>query len=89
MDEWQWLINASIGSVLAVLGWFARQMYDSMNKLKDDLNGLEVQLPKTYLTQSDFRYYTERSEEAQDKKHAEVCGRLDKIFDKLDTKQDK
>lgn len=89
MGEWQWLLNIGIGIVLTVLGWFARQLWDSVQKLKDDLNNLEVQLPNVYLKQNDFKYHIDHAEKAQADRFNQIMAAINKLYDKLDSKVDK
>ena len=49
MDK-QVLFDLIFGGVLSILGWFARQLWDSVQTLKDDLHKIEVDLPTTYAT---------------------------------------
>ena len=42
--EWQTLINVSAGAFLAFLGWFARELWDMVQKMKDDVQKLEVKM---------------------------------------------
>jgi hypothetical protein len=51
----QTVINLSAAAVLAVCGWFARQMWGAVSELRADLSKLREELPKTYLTKNDFR----------------------------------
>lgn len=74
----QMMINLGAGSILAVLGWFARVLWDSVNKLKEDLHQLEVDLPSNYIRRDEF---------ADNMK--EIKDMLGKIFDRLDNKVDK
>lgn len=74
----QEIINLLIGSVLAVLGWFARQLWDAVQSLKDDMKQLEVDLPTNYVRKDEL-------EQKLDK--LEVM--LNRIFEKLDSKADK
>jgi hypothetical protein len=74
----QEIINLLIGSVLAVLGWFARQLWDAVQSLKDDMKQLEVDLPTHYVRKDEL-------EQKLDK--LEVM--LNRIFEKLDSKADK
>jgi undecaprenyl pyrophosphate phosphatase UppP len=76
--EWQTLINIGAGSVLAVIGWFARELWDAVNVMKKDLHTLEVKLAKDYTTHSDINVRFDKIEMI-----------LGKIFDKLDNKVDK
>ena len=76
--EWQTLINIGAGSILAVIGWFARELWDAVNVMKKDLHTLEVKLAKDYTTHSDINARFDKIEMI-----------LGKIFDKLDNKVDK
>ena len=74
----QSLINLAAGLAIAVGGWFARQVWDSVQRLKEDLHSIEVDLPKSYVTKDDFN---------QTMKHIENM--VQRIYDKLDGKADK
>lgn len=74
----QHIIDLGLGAVMAVMGWFARELWAAVKELKSDLSKLREQLPVTYVTKDDYR---------EDMK--EIKGLLNKISDKLDGKQDK
>ena len=74
----QTIINIIIGVVLSVLGWFARQLWDAVQTLKDDMKELEVELPTHYLRKDEFESRLDKIETM-----------LERIFDKLDNKVDK
>jgi len=76
--ESQPLINSLLGVACAVIGWFARELWNATKDLQSDLASLAVELPKTYVTRDDYR--------ADLRDIKELLGR---IFDKLDGKQDK
>jgi hypothetical protein len=76
--DWQTLINIGAGSVLAVIGWFARELWEAVNAMKKDLHRLEVKLAKDYTTHQDMNARFDKLE-----------GILERIFDKIDTKADK
>ena len=76
--EWQTLINIGAGSTLAVIGWFARELWDAVNVMKKDLHKLEVRIAKEYTTHQDMNARFDKLE-----------GILERIFDKLDNKVDK
>jgi hypothetical protein len=42
-------VIAMIGAACAVLGWFARELYSAVNRLRDDLQKLEVKLSTDYV----------------------------------------
>jgi len=72
------VINIIIGTVLSVLGWFARQLWDAVQSLKSDMQKIEISLPTHYVRKDEL-------EQRFDKLEA----MLDKIFEKLDHKVDK
>ena len=74
----QTTINLIGGAILAVIGWFARQLYQSVKDLQADIRKIEVSLPTSYVAKSDFND-TMR----------EIRSMFEKIFDKLDNKADK
>jgi len=71
-------INLVGGAILAVIGWFARQLYQSVKDLQSDIRKIEVGLPTNYVSKFDYNEGLK-----------EIKGMLDKIFDKLDDKADK
>jgi hypothetical protein len=76
--DWQNVINISIGSLLAVGGWFARQLWDAVQKLKSDINRLELTISDNYVKKDDWKDGIKELKEM-----------LGKIFDKLDSKADR
>jgi hypothetical protein len=77
MDH-QSLINIGGGLILAGIGWWARVIWDSVQKLKEDLHEIEVDLPKSYVSKSDL-----------DKRMQHIEDMFQRIYDKLDGKADK
>jgi hypothetical protein len=76
--EWQTLINIGAGSLLAMLGWFARQIWDSVQDLKNDVKQIEINLPTHYVKKDEINNRFDRMELL-----------LDKIFEKLEQKADR
>ena len=76
--EFQDIINVIIGSVLSVLGWFARQLWDAVQELKHDMKDLEVDLPTHYVRKEDL-----------DARFDKFENMLTRIYDKLENKVDK
>ena len=74
----QELINIGGGAFLATLGWFARQLYESVKELREDVHQIEIDLPTSYIR---------REEYAETMKRIEAI--VERIFDKLDAKADK
>ncbi|CAB5212641.1 hypothetical protein UFOVP194_37 [uncultured Caudovirales phage] len=76
--DWQAIINFSICGIFTVIGWFLKQLWDSIQSLKNDIKSIEVSLPTHYVRQSDLNTRFDKLEAI-----------LDRIFDKLDSKADK
>jgi hypothetical protein len=76
--EWQTIINIGAGSSLAMLGWFARQIWDSVQDLKNDVKQIEINLPTHYVKKDEINTRFDRMELL-----------LDKIFEKLEQKADR
>ena len=71
-------INMVFGAILAIAGWFARQLWEAVQALKQDLHELEVDLPKNYVIKDDL-----------DKRMTHIEDMFQRIYDKLDGKADK
>ena len=80
--EYQDVINVVIGTLLSVLGWFARQLWDAVQTLKEDMKNLEVDLPTTYVRKIDL-------DARFDKFEAMLTRIYDKLENKLENKVDK
>jgi len=72
------ILNIVLGSALAIGGWFVRQMWDAVQKLKDDLKKIEVDMPTHYVRKDEMAARFDRIEDL-----------LDKLYEKLDNKVDK
>lgn len=72
------MFNIGSGAILAVMGWFARQLWDAVAALREDIHRIEIDMPSNYLRRDEF---AENMREIKDM--------LGKIFDRLDTKADK
>jgi hypothetical protein len=76
--EMQTIINVIAGSILTVLGWLARELWDAIKELQRDMREIEINLPTNYVKKEDFSNSLTEIKE--------LC---DKIFDKLDKLNDK
>ena len=75
MQTW---VNIIATIAIGVGGWFGRSLWDAVDKLKNDLHQLEVDLPSNYIQRDQF---------AEGMK--EIKEMLVRISDKLDNKADK
>ena len=76
--ETQAIINFVLGTSLAALGWFARELWDAVKELKVDLSKLKEDLPRFYVAKEDYRRDVDELKD--------ICRQ---IFAKLDHKVDK
>lgn len=53
--EFQNILNLVGSCALAFIGWWCRQIWDSIQKLKDDIKRIEIDLPKHYLAKEDYK----------------------------------
>lgn len=51
----QFLFNMLTGLAIGIGGWFARQLWDSVQRLKEDVHNLEVDLPRNYIRKDEFK----------------------------------
>jgi len=83
--DWQNLINIAGGAALAVVGWFARQLWDSVKELKADIGDLRLHVSDVYVKKSEM----ETLEAQMDKRFDRVEQMIVKLYDKIDQKVDK
>jgi hypothetical protein len=83
--DWQNFINVGAGSLLAIGGWFCRQLWDSVKELKTDISSLRLHVSDSYVKKSEVD--TIKAE--MDKRFDRIEMLLDRLFDRLDQKVDK
>ncbi|NBT60456.1 MAG: hypothetical protein EBT02_01570 [Planctomycetia bacterium] len=76
--DWQLLFNLIGTAIMATIGWFARQLWDSVKELKEDIKNIQVDLPTNYMRKVDIDAQFNKLELS-----------LQRILDKLDQKADK
>jgi hypothetical protein len=76
--DWQYLFNLVGGAFMLGVGWWCRQIWDSVQNLKKDVQDIEVALPTNYVRKVDL-----------DAKFDKLESTLQRILDKLDQKADK
>jgi hypothetical protein len=83
--DWQNFINFGGGAALGVMGWFARQLWDAVKTLQNDLNRLELSISDNYVKKTEIQ--TLKAE--MDKRFDRIEMLIDKVATKLDAKVDK
>lgn len=74
----QIFVNLAIAVIMAGIGWWCREIWDSVKSLKADIRTIEVDLPKNYVSKSEINTRLDK-----------IDSTLERIFDKLDDKVDK
>ena len=83
--DWQIIINIGAGTLLAVGGWFARQLWDSIKELKNDVATIRLHVSENYVKKSEI----ETLKTEMDKRFDRIELLLDRLYEKLDSKVDK
>lgn len=76
--DFQTWLNWGGGLGLSALGWFARQLWDAVKDLKEDLETLRLDVAKNYVPKDDYKEFTR-----------EIREMFRHISEKLDGKADK
>ena len=80
MEHWQTVINLVVGASLAAIGWFCREIWDSVKSLKEDVHKIEIQLPENYMKKSEVEVKLDKIDARFDK----LDKLMEKVFDKLE-----
>jgi hypothetical protein len=83
--DWQIIINIGAGTLLAVGGWFARQLWDSVKELRKEMSDMRLHVSDQYVKKSEVDGF--RAD--MDKRFDRIEIILNKLFDKIEAKADK
>jgi hypothetical protein len=83
--DWQNFINLGAGGLLAVGGWFCRQLWDSVKELKTDISDLKLHVSDSYVKKSEV----DSIKADMDKRFDRLEQMIARLFDKIDAKADK
>jgi hypothetical protein len=83
--DWQNLINFGAGSLLAIGGWFCRQLWDSVKELKTDIADLKLHVSDSYVKKSEI----DTIKADMDKRFDRLEQMIARLYDKIDAKADK
>ena len=78
MGDFQTVALWGVSVACTVLGWFARELWSAVNKLKQDLQSLALEINEKYVRKDDFASF-----------RTELLDFMRRIEDKLDRKVDK
>jgi hypothetical protein len=83
--DFQFMINLGGATALGIGGWFARQLWDSVKELKNDISSIRLHMSENYVKKSEVDGF--RAD--MDKRFDRIEVLLDKLYEKLDGKVDK
>ena len=82
--DWQILINIGLGSFIAVVGWFSREIWDSLKELRKDLHRIETNLPQVYVRRDELKEVRQEMMARFDKLESMMSSFFDRLNDKAD-----
>jgi hypothetical protein len=74
----QIIFNLASSALLIGVGWWCREIWDSVKSLRLDIKQIEINLPTHYVRKSEIESRLDKIDQT-----------LERIFDKLDEKADK
>ena len=80
MNNWQEVINLIGMAAIAAVGWFCRQVWDSVQKLKEDVHNIEIDLPRNYVRQDQIEIKLDKIDARFDKLDLHIT----KLFEKIE-----
>lgn len=75
---YQWLATSALALLSGILGWLLKSLWAAVSALRENLQRLEVSLPKEYVAKTDLVQLRN-----------EIMKRFDKLDEKLDGKADR
>ena len=87
--EWQTVINIGGGSLLAALGWFAREIWDAVKELRRDMHRIEKDLPEVYARKDEMRESFKDVKTDMNQGFNKIEAMIGQLFDRLNGKVDK
>jgi hypothetical protein len=82
--DWQTVINIGFSSVLAALGWFAREIWDSLKELRKDTHQIEKDLREMYVRRDDLKEVRIEMSARFDKLESLIGSLYERLHDKAD-----
>ena len=69
------MFNFIGGAILVAVGWWCKEIWNSVKSLKEDIQAIEVDLPKNYVTKKDIENRFDR-----------IDATLERLFDRLEAR---
>jgi len=82
MDHYQELINLAGAGMMAGIGWWCRKIWESIDRLQQEVHAIEVDLPRNYVRQDQIDAKLDKIDSRFDKLDAHIT----KLFERLEHK---
>jgi hypothetical protein len=82
--DWQTVINIGFSGILAALGWFAREIWDSLKELRKDTHQIEKDLREMYVRRDDLKEVRIEMSARFDKLESLIGSLYERLHDKAD-----
>ena len=76
--DWQIIINGLLGTLIGLGGWLCNEIWSNTKSLHNQIHKLEVEIASNYAKKDELEVRFDKLEDM-----------LNRIFDKLERKQDK
>jgi len=87
--DWQTVINISLGSMMGIVGWFAREIWETIKDLRREIRDLDQKMHQDFVRRDDFKDSMAEHKKDMQRGFDEVKELIGAVFKRLDQKQDR
>lgn len=87
--DWQIVINIALGCVIALVGWFAREIWDAIKELRSEIKQLDQKMHTDFVRRDDFKDAMADHKRDMERGFTEVKDLIGALFKRLENKADK
>jgi len=87
--EWQTVINIGLGTMMGLVGWFAREIWETIKDLRKEIRDLDQKMHKDFVRRDDFKDAMADHKKDMQRGFDEVKELIGAVFKRLDQKQDR
>lgn len=87
--DWQTIINFALAGFTALVGWFAREIWDAIKELRNEIKQLDKQMHQDFVRREDFREVMQDHKRDMERGFDEVKELIGALFKRLENKADK
>ena len=87
--DWQTIINFTLGGFTALVGWFAREIWDAIKELRSEIKQLDQKLHTDFVRRDDFKDAMADHKRDMERNFDEVKDLIGALFKRMENKADK